>query len=129
MTEQTNLKYIPGVCNIGIEERKIRRNIGVFGAVLTLIFLFFSLVLDLRSIYRIIIFLPAFMSALGFLQYKMHFCAEFGILGVYNFDKAFRKKISIMESEFLKQDRIKALKIIVYSLLVAIFITLIALVI
>jgi len=123
MTE-IKTEYIPGVCNIGAAERRTRRIVGLIGVILTILFIVFSLFFKVDRTYRIVIFFPLFISSMGFLQDRLHFCAEFGVLGVYNLtDKMMG--ISKVQKEFLKQDRVKALKIIIYSALISCVLTII----
>jgi len=107
-------KYVPGVCNIGKSERLMRRQFGLLGFLLTLIFLGLLYYFSLPRFWRLLVFFPAILSALGFLQERMHFCAYFGSVGVFNFGEAGRKD-NVMQAEFRKKDRMKALQIIIYS--------------
>ncbi len=107
-------RYVPGVCNIGKSERLARRQFGMLGLLLTLIFLGMLYYFPLQMSWRLLVFFPAAMSALGFLQERMHFCAYFGSVGVFNFGEAGRKD-TVTQAEFRKRDRMKALQIMIYS--------------
>lgn len=118
-------KYIPGVCNIGKKEIDFRRNFGIAGATLSVITAIFLFLLGVPNVFRIIIFLPIFASAFGFLQAKFHFCAEFAMVGVFNFSDKLRNTESVTQAEFRRKDQIKALKIFIYSFAIASILTVI----
>lgn len=78
--------YQPGVCNIGPAEIARRRRAGHVGLVAA-VGLFAALVaIDAPSIARLAVALPAAVSASGYLQARLKFCAGFGSQGVLNFD-------------------------------------------
>ena len=84
MTEQSTQTYIPGVCNINREEIAFRRkwrNIGVIVTVLLAAILF---VLSANRWLRILIFLPAFVAAINYLQTKNRFCVSYAASGLQN---------------------------------------------
>ncbi len=115
-----NNEYIPGVCNIGKEEIKRRKFIGYLGLITTIFILILFIIYDLQKIFRIMIFIPAFGSSMGFIQAHLHFCARFGLTSLFNFGELGNHD-SVLQKEFRKQDKIKALKIIFYSLLIGLF--------
>lgn len=57
-------------------------------------------------------FAPIFVTVMSYLQDWMHFCTGFGILGIYNLSDT---NITVEEKEYLRLDRIKALKILGYA--------------
>ena len=119
MNEMGN-EYIPGVCNIGPEERKFRRNSGLVSIAVAIIYLLFLYWTKAQNIYRVFLFLPFFTAAISLLQDRMHFCAEFGLLGAYNLGNVFGHVNHVKNKEYNSIDRKKALKIILYSFLIAI---------
>lgn len=70
------------------------------------------------AVWRVILFLPAFVAVAGFLQAYMHFCAAFGFRGVFNFGPKVGR-VERVEEDFRRRDRRRALQIIAYSILVA----------
>ncbi|MCZ7381016.1 MAG: hypothetical protein O8C64_05535 [Candidatus Methanoperedens sp.] len=117
MEEQN--QYIPGVCNIGRSEIKMRKLAGWVGLVITII-LYGSLVyFGVPRIWRLIIFIPSAMAAIGFLQARMHFCANFGMRGIFNFGEIGNKD-TVEQAEFRAADRRKAMQIISYSVIAGI---------
>ena len=77
--------YAPGVCNIGPAEIARRRMAGHLG-LLASVAVFVALVaLGAPHWTRLILVITAAVSASGYLQAWLHFCAGFGSKGVYNF--------------------------------------------
>jgi hypothetical protein len=121
-----NQEYIPGVCNIGPAEIARRRMSGWTGlaatAVLWVLFVFF----DVPAPWRLTLFIPATMSATGFLQAYFHFCAGFGFTGVYNLVKPAGQTETIQQKEFRRKDRQKALQITGLSALTGALVAIVA---
>jgi hypothetical protein len=112
--------YIPGVCNIGEEEIKLRNQAGWMFLIVTVIFgAFFYFLPGISPWLRLVIFFPAAISALGFLQAAFHFCVAFGTQGLFNVDHEAGKTESVSQAVFRKQDQRKAVLIIIYSLIIA----------
>ena len=114
------MKYIPGVCNIGPAERAKRRRSGIMAAVTTVVLLAVLLVIDAPRAWRLLLILPASASASGFLQDAFHFCAGFGMKGLYNVVNSAGVTNDVASEEFRRLDRRKALKIIALSLAIGI---------
>ena len=112
-------EYIPGVCNIGKDEINRRKRIGIYWLVITSLVYILFLFLDTPRILRILISIPVFISAIGFLQARMHFCARLGLTSFFNFGTVGKKNI-VTDNEFIKQDRMQASKIIFYSLMIGV---------
>jgi hypothetical protein len=104
--------YIPGVCNIGNAEIVKRRLFGWVGLVLTITTLMLIVFLNPTESIRLFIFIPAMISAIGFLQARLHFCVSFASKGLFNFSNDAGKIDSVDQAEFRAKDRVKALKII-----------------
>ncbi len=114
--------YIPGVCNIGKEELKNRRNSFAFAAVIFIALIVFLLLVHAGKPWRLTVFLPAASLAIGFQQWYYKFCLAFGWKGVFNFEE--RGKIKRVEiEEMLKMDKKKALMMLITSILFGIIIT------
>lgn len=110
--------YIPGVCNIGYAERRARRMSGWIGmGIMAMLWAIFILA-RIPGAWRLFIFLPASMAATGFLQSAFHFCAGFGIRGVFNFGPDVGKTDTVIQEGFRKKDRQKALFILFLSALI-----------
>lgn len=83
-------EYQPGVCNIGPDEIRRRRNVGHVGLVATVGLLGALLWLDAPPLARLLVALPATISASGYLQAALRFCAGYGSRGLLNFGPAGR---------------------------------------
>ena len=116
----TKNEYIPGVCNIGPAEIKRRRQAGLFGLGATIILWVTFGLLHVSAPWRLLLFFPATISASGFLQAAMHFCAGFGRLGFFNFGPEVGKTENVVQAEFRKKDRQKAGLIGFYAMLIGI---------
>jgi len=69
---------------------------------------------------------PSFLLLLRravFLQAYFHFCAHFGMRGLYNVAKGVGQTDTIMQAEFRKQDQRKAWRIIGLSVLIGVFVS------
>jgi len=120
---QAQSKYIPGACNIGRNEIRRRELLGWAGFFVTAIVYSLFVLLNIPRIWRLVIFFPAMLAALGFLQARMHFCAYFGMRGVFNFESVGNLD-TIEQAEFRATDRKKALRIIAYSVITGILVAL-----
>ncbi len=120
---QAQDKYIPGVCNIGRSEIKRRKQAGWFGLILTVLLLGMFIFLNVPPLWRLIIFIPAIIAAVGFLQARMHFCAYFGMQGVFNFSMEVGKTEDVVNEEFRTLDRRRAWRIIIYSVVISAFVS------
>lgn len=122
---ETQNKYVPGVCNIGTQEIKRRKQVGWIGLIATVVLWALFIRLDLTSVWQLILFFPAMMSAIGFMQAYMHFCAYFGFASLFNFSDL-GKTDTVEQAEFRVKDRRRAWQIIIYSILVSLVVMLIA---
>lgn len=112
--------YIPGVCNIGPAEISKRRRAGWMGAVATAVLWAALAVVDAPPAARLLLFFPAMMAAVGFLQAAMHFCAYFGFASLFNFGPEAGKTESVTDAEFRRRDRRKAWQIVSYATLIGV---------
>lgn len=108
--------YIPGVCNIGAEEIKMRRRMGWGGLITSIILGALLIYFQAPAAWRLLIFFPATSAASGFFQSTLHFCLGFGFKAVFNFGNVGTTD-SVAEAEFRRLDRRKAQAILVYALL------------
>jgi hypothetical protein len=114
----TQSDYVPGACNIGAAEIRRRRQSGWLGLGVTLLAWVLFFVFRVSAPWRLLLFFPAMMSATGFLQAALHFCAGFGIRGVFNFGSDVGRTETVQQAEFRLKDRQKARLIGLYSALV-----------
>ena len=116
----TNDTYVPGECNIGPAEINRRKRSGWFGLGVTILLWAAFLVFRVPAPWRLTLFFPAFLSAEGFLQAAFHFCAGFGMQGVFNFGSEVGKTETVEQAAFRRKDKRKALLISLYSALIGI---------
>ncbi|HUC31202.1 MAG TPA: hypothetical protein VMR99_00730 [Candidatus Paceibacterota bacterium] len=119
-------QYIPGVCNIGPAEIRLRKRLGWWGLLATIVLWAALVWFRLPAELRLILFIPVFFSANGFLQGFMHFCAGFGMRGLFNFGPAIGKTDTVSQAEFRKKDSRKSQQIFAYALIIGIVVALIA---
>ena len=111
------IEYIPGVCNIGREEIARRRNFGWISLAIVIV-VFFALVWSgVNSWWRLFIFLPATMSASGFLQAYFHFCSGFARIGAFNFGSVGQRQMIVDDVSRMK-DKKKGNQITLYAALI-----------
>jgi hypothetical protein len=109
--------YQPGVCNIGPAEIARRRRAGHVGLVATLGILAALVAIGAPPVARIIVALPAAVSASGYLQARLRFCAGFASVGVFNFGDVGSTQ-AVLDPEARRRDRARARQISVASGLV-----------
>jgi hypothetical protein len=118
-------KYIPGACNIGPAEIKRRKQAGWVGLISTAVLWVSFIWFDTPSVWRLTLFLPAMMSATGFLQAYMHFCVYFGFANLFNFGDV-GKTDSVTQADFRAKDRRRAWQLIIYAGLIGIGVAVVA---
>jgi hypothetical protein len=121
-----NNVYIPGVCNIGPAEISMRKRVGWIGLVVTLLIWAALVFFGVNHYWLLLLVLPASMSATGFLQGYLHFCAGFGMRGLFNFGSEVGKTETVQQQEFRAKDKKRAQQIFVYSILIGVIVALIA---
>lgn len=119
----TKDKYIPGVCNIGPAERRRRRLQGIGALLVAVVWLAFLLVIHAPWGWRVLLIIPIAGAATGFLQDYYHFCAGFGIKGIYNVINSAGITDDVEMEEYRLKDRRKALQILYMSLATGIILT------
>lgn len=117
-------KYIPGVCNIGPEERKMRKGAGWAGIVLFLVLAVLLYLTHAPHGYRFFLLIPALLATTGWAQYQQHFCVNFGMRGLQNMDKAAWQTEKVLEDEYRRKDRLKSLRLIALSVIASLAATL-----
>lgn len=112
-------RYIPGVCNIGPAEIRRRRYVGYAGFLVTFAMIAAFYYFNIPDAMRLLVIIPAFGGAMGFLQAQLHFCAKFGMSGIFNVSDDTVKTESVEQAEWRAKDRQKALNILTLSLIIA----------
>jgi hypothetical protein len=119
--------YVPGVCNIGKAEIRKRMQAGWLGLGTTVLLWALFFAFKVPAPWRLSLFFPAALGATGFLQAGMHFCAGFGMRGVFNFRSEVGVTDTVEQAEFRLKDRRKARMIGLYSALIGLAVGLVAL--
>jgi len=110
--------YQPGVCNIGPAEIRRRRRSGYWGLGVAVVFLLVAFALGWAAPWRLLVALPVFLAAQGFLQAAFHFCVGFASRGLYNFGDLGLEE-SVQDAEFRRTDQRKALLITLLAFAIA----------
>ena len=103
-TLQHDAEYVPGRCNIGPAEIGRRRMVGHVGLAATILGFAILALLPISALWRLLLFFPASVSASGYLQAALHFCAGFGSRGIFNFGSLGEQQ-AVADSEAQRQDR------------------------
>lgn len=119
-------KYVPGVCNIGPAEVKKRRDIGVIWIIVSAALLGILLVFHANPFLRLLIFFPLTISFSGFYQAYFHFCAGFGMSGLYNVAKSAGNTDTVAEADFRRKDKKKAQQIFTLSIVTGIIVAIVS---
>ena len=114
----TKDQYNPGVCNIGPAEISRRTRSGWVGVGATLLLWVVFWLFHVPAPWRLLLFFPAVVGATGFLQAAMHFCAAFGMQGIFNFGPEIGKTDTVEQAEYRRKDQQKALLIGLYAFLI-----------
>ncbi|WP_100345207.1 hypothetical protein [Compostimonas suwonensis] len=120
MSTNTTNVYVPGVCNIGPAEIRMRRTAGVIGLVITALFVAAAVIFGIPTPWRLLVVIPAGLGASGFLQAALHFCARFGMSGLFNLGDELGRQEQVYETEYRRADQRKAVTIVIGSVLIAI---------
>ena len=99
--------YQPGVCNIGPAEIRRRRTSGYVGLAVAAVYLILAFAFGWAAPWRLLVALPVFLSAQGFLQAAFRFCVGFATRGLYNFGELGSEE-TVREAEFRRDDLRKA---------------------
>jgi hypothetical protein len=101
------LKYRPAEINQ-------RKQAGWFGLAFTIILWIAFIYFHVPTIWKILLFYTSASIATGFLQAAFHFCANFGMRGVFNFGSKVGKIDTVFQAEFRRKDRRKTWQIVLY---------------
>jgi hypothetical protein len=112
-------EYQPGVCNIGRAEIARRKRLGWIGAIATVILWSLLVLTHMPAVWRLVLLFTTTIAAVGFLQAYMHFCAAYGLRGIFNMGPKAGRAETVEEAESRRLDKEKALRIVAYSILIA----------
>ena len=126
VSSKLNPQYIPGVCNIGPAEIVARKRSGFIGLIITAALWVVFANYNLASSWFLLLFLPAVVSATGLIQGFSHFCAGFGMKGLFNFGSTVGNTDTVSQAEFRAKDKKKAQQIFAYSVVAGLAVAVIA---
>jgi type II secretory pathway component PulK len=110
-------EYVPGVCNIGHEEIARRRRFGWVALIVALLLVAVLIRMHVNPWWRLLVFLPAAMSASGFLQAQFHFCLGFAYAGISNFG-ALGQSEAVTDKASRTTDRKRGTRIAIYAVVI-----------
>ena len=102
--------YRPGVCNIGPAEIAKRTRAGHVGLAASAVLLAGLAAVGAPAPARFVVAVPAAVSASGYLQARLRFCAGFGAVGVFNF-RELGEVSTVADAGARAADRRRALQI------------------
>jgi hypothetical protein len=108
-------EYESGVCNIGRDEIAHRLTLAHIGLLITLGFLALLLVTHVPLPVRFSVALPAWGTAVAYLQAWRRFCVAFGTMGVFNFGQVGSTQ-RVVDPRSRARDRRRALEIVLLGL-------------
>ena len=111
--------YVPGVCNIGAAEIARRRRAGHVGLLAAVGLLAVLIATDAPPLARLLVIVPATISASGYLQAWLKFCAGLGSRGLFNFGPL-GTATAVTDQEAIERDRRRSRQIGLMSLGIAI---------
>jgi accessory gene regulator protein AgrB len=123
MTEAQS--YIPGVCNINRQEIASRRKLGHIGLAVFIVLLIIFFAMSLSIYFRVVLFLPAYLSATGYLQARNKFCVGYAAAGQENASEGSTKANDILSADFKNKDQKKARIMNMQAFLIALLLTII----
>ena len=123
---QQSTNYIPGVCNINTNEIARRRNAGYFGLALTVLFGAILFGLGVNRYFRIALFVPLFIMAIGFLQAKHKFCVGYGAAGLQNAEEGSENAATITDKSAKQKDKQKTQQLYIQALVLSLAVTLLS---
>jgi hypothetical protein len=115
--QQTSV-YQPGVCNIGPAEIRRRRMSGYLGLAVAVLYLVVAFAFGWAAPWRLLVALPVFLAAQGFLQAAFHFCVGFASRGLYNFGELGAEE-SVQDAGFRRKDQRKGMLITLLAFAIA----------
>ena len=122
--KMSNSTYIPGTCNVGANEIRQRKLVGLVGLFFSVSSLIGLMAIDATREARFGIFLPLIVASTGYVQSRRKFCMAYGLAGTFNFGKL--GDISQVSDPLSRRaDRATAVKILLKSFMLASIATLV----
>lgn len=119
---KTESDYIPGMCNINQAEIKSRRNAGHLGSILTVVAIAAFVYFRVPAVVGLLVFVPAFIAAIGYMQAQKKFCVGFASAGIRSTSSEGLETTEVSDDAALKADKAKARSMNVQSAGIAAFV-------
>lgn len=116
-------EYRPGVCNIGYDERRKRRMLGVVSVLAAAGYALVVLASGRPETALVATFPLWFGGFVGLFQHRLGFCVAFGAMARYDLTGSGGDAGSISEAEAVRRDRRRAAEVVGYALLAAVVTT------
>lgn len=116
--------YIAGKCNIGKEQLQKRKRFLIKCIMVTVLFIVVFQWFHFNRTWRIVMIIPFSLTSIGAQQVIYKFCYVFGLKGYYGFGEI-GKQLKIEGKDYLELDRKKSRRMIISSVLIGFFLTLI----
>ena len=101
----------------------MRRLSGIAGVVVTIALLVTLVVIDAGWAWRLLLVFPATLATVGLLQDRLHFCAAFGLKGIFNVINSAGVTDQVELEAFRQKDRRKAIAILLWSVATGVVVT------
>lgn len=105
-----NQAYIPGMCNINKAEVAYRKKAMWFGIAVSVVVLAVMIGFALPIVVRVLLFVPIYIAAIGYLQVKNKFCVAYGASGKQNASEGSANALEVAEAEAKAADKKKSRK-------------------
>lgn len=115
-------QYIPGTCNIGKDEVRVRRNNAILFGIISIVLATALLLLDANKLWRLTLIIPLTVFANGIQQWYFKFCVFFGLKGLFNFEDQ-GTTFTVEQEEMRKLDLAKARRMILRAFLFGLTLT------
>ncbi len=102
--------YTPGVCNLNQPEVAYRRKAEYLGIGLGVVLLAVLLVTKAMPLAGLMMFVPVWLAAIGYLQAKNKFCVSYAASGVHSASAEYADTAKIVEEASRKLDKARARK-------------------
>lgn len=112
------IQYVPGICNIGPAEVSRRRALGWLGLLASIALVLLLHWRHATRAWELVVFVPVFLSASGFLQARFHFCTGYAARGVYNFGPPGQSR-AVPDDASRRMDRRQGNRILLYAIVIA----------
>lgn len=121
------VKYKPGICNIGGNERRKRYELGIIGIGFAIVLAFLIFYLGYPRWSMLICFIPFFLGSEGMLQGYLGFCVGFANRGIFDLSDSGKGKGRVPNKKAHNLDMSRANMINLLSLIAAGIMTLLVL--